>query len=233
MLEIFRCAITDDEMYALCRVLFDRASTGDMAALKMIFQYKMGKPQPAPNPDLLDRNEWDNLQKDGMTNEEMKQALTRLPSRVGNRIVSAALPEIIETFTRDLAGKLVNSLPADLRAQVEASHPATGPNGFSPAQPAPNSLATDHLPLTTTPPAQPTNDSTSPHAPRSTPHAPPIQPLATTPPAQPARNLPTTGHLPRAAHSGPNGKLKKRKAVSKKKRRVRGWRKEVSGRIGA
>jgi hypothetical protein len=183
MLEIFRCAITDEEMYALCRVLFDRASTGDMNALKMIFQYKMGKPQPAPNPDLLDRDEWDNLQKDGMTNEEMKQALTRLPSRVGNQIVNAALPEIIESFTRDLAGKLVASLPTDLRTQVEANRPATGPNGispvqpadsaprpngtspaqpvesaprlngFSPAQPAAHSLATDHSPLATTAPA--------------------------------------------------------------------------------
>jgi hypothetical protein len=154
MLEIFRCAITDEEMYALCRVLFDRASTGDMNALKMIFQYKMGKPQPTPNPDLLDRDEWDNLQKDGMTNEEMKQALTRLPSRVGNQIVNAALPEIIESFTRDLAGKLVDSLPADLRAQVEANHSATGPNGFSPAQPTPEPLAADHLPPATTSPAQ-------------------------------------------------------------------------------
>jgi hypothetical protein len=62
MLEMFRNSITDDEMFALCRVLFERAITGDMSALKMIWQYKLGKPLPAPNPDMIDRDEWDHFQ---------------------------------------------------------------------------------------------------------------------------------------------------------------------------
>src|SRR5438477_338820 len=48
MLALFRDAITDDEMYRLCRVLFEKATSGDVSALKMIWQYKIGKPLPAP-----------------------------------------------------------------------------------------------------------------------------------------------------------------------------------------
>ncbi|CAN5573851.1 hypothetical protein BH10PLA2_BH10PLA2_25120 [soil metagenome] len=111
MLEMFRNAITDEEMYFLSRILFERASTGDMSALKMVWQYKMGKPLPAPNPDSIDRDEWDHFQKDGTTIDEMKQALGRLPSHVGNAIVSAALPTIASTISQTLSEQLIQSLP--------------------------------------------------------------------------------------------------------------------------
>jgi hypothetical protein len=83
MLEMFRNSITDEEMFALSRVLFERAITGDMGALKMIWQYKLGKPLPAPHPDRIDRDEWDHFQKDAMTLDEMRKVLGQLPSRIG------------------------------------------------------------------------------------------------------------------------------------------------------
>ncbi|CAN5149580.1 hypothetical protein BH10PLA2_BH10PLA2_16200 [soil metagenome] len=55
MLGLFRKIITDEKMEALFRVLFERASTGDVAALKLIWQYKLGKPLRAPNPATVDR----------------------------------------------------------------------------------------------------------------------------------------------------------------------------------
>jgi hypothetical protein len=157
MLEMFRNSITDDEMFALCRVLFERAITGDMNALKMIFQYKLGKPLPAPNPDMIDRDEWDHFQKDAMTLDEMKKVLGQLPSRIGNAIVSAALPSIASTISHTLAQQLLQGLPAELLGNqsngptINEPNPAAVSNGLLPAQPSSESSspAPRHTPLVT------------------------------------------------------------------------------------
>jgi hypothetical protein len=120
MLAMFRNAITDEEMYQLCRVLFEKANKGDMAALKMVWQYKVGKPLPAPNPDMIERDEWNNYQTDAMTLDEMKQVLGRLPSYVGNAIASTTLPEIAKAFTRDLGKQLLRSMPGMKKESVES-----------------------------------------------------------------------------------------------------------------
>jgi hypothetical protein len=167
MLEMFRNSITDEEMYGLCRVLFERASGGDMGSLKMIWQYKLGKPLPAPNPDMIDRDEWDHFQKDAMTLDEMRKVLGQLPSRIGNDIVSAALPSIASTISHSLAQQLLQGLPAE-----SEPIPTAGSNGFLPAEPPSESPspATLHTPLATHPssgsngylPAKPARESSSP-----------------------------------------------------------------------
>jgi hypothetical protein len=178
MLEMFRNSITDEEMYGLCRVLYERAITGDMSALKMVWQYKLGKPLPAPHPDTIDRDEWDHFQKDAMTMDEMKQVLGQLPSRIGNAIVAAALPSITSTITHTLAQQLLQGLPAEYlsnQSNSASSEPSPAvenacapsdppsaheehpiPNGFLPAQPneqasVPSSPSTRHTPLATIP----------------------------------------------------------------------------------
>jgi hypothetical protein len=159
MLEMFRNSITDEEMYGLCRVLYERAITGDMSALKMIWQYKLGKPLPAPHPDTIDRDEWDHFQKDAMTLDEMKQVLGQLPSRIGNSIVSAALPSITSAISHTLAQQLLQGLPAEYLGNQSTGpannepNPTAGSNGFLPAEPVSESPppATLHTPLDTHP----------------------------------------------------------------------------------
>jgi hypothetical protein len=142
MLELFRNAISDEEMYLLTRVLLERASAGDMSAMKMIWQYKLGKPLQAPNPDAIDRDEWNHFQKDAMTLDEMKKVLNQLPSRIGNAIVSAALPNIAETVSQNLAAQLFQSLPADYFAQ-----PATEPVADTPTQTRPTPFIPAAVPV--------------------------------------------------------------------------------------
>jgi hypothetical protein len=223
MLEMFRNSITDEEMYGLCRVLFERASGGDMGALKMIWQYKLGKPLPAPNPDMIDRDEWDHFQKDAMTLEEMKQVLGQLPSRIGNAIVSSALPSITSAISHTLAHQLLEGLPAEYLGNQSngpapnslAHHPSAlaphsppGSNGFLPP------LDSDGLPVRTyqhTPPAKhssPVSNGNS--TARSKGEAPVAPPRAT-------RHAPlaTTSSSPTPTAPIANGKSK---AGSKKKK---------------
>jgi hypothetical protein len=182
MLEMFRNSITDEEMFALCRVLFARASSGDMAALKMIWQYKLGKPLPAPNPDAVDRDEWDHFQKDAMSLDEMKRVLTQYPTRLGNAIVSAALPSIVHKVSRDLAAQLIDSLPPEY---------LTNPSN----SPAPNSLAPDPSAL-------------GPHSPPESNGFSTAQPEAAAPNIPSPRPSPLAPYSP-ATHSHPiaNGDL--------------------------
>ena len=111
MLEVFRNAISEDEMLQICRMLFAKAVGGDVSAAKIILSYKIGKPLPAPHPDSIDRDEWDHYQKDAMNEEEMKLVLSSLPTQAGNDIARVTLPIITTARMNDLAAQLLDGLP--------------------------------------------------------------------------------------------------------------------------
>src|SRR5581483_11386116 len=121
MMALFRNAISEQDMLTIIFTIRDKAIQGDMTAAKIILNYNLGKPPAAPDPDQLDRNEWDGYQKDAMTLDEMKHVLGRLPSRVGNSIVSAALPEMADAFTRNLTDKLIQTLPEETRTALQGT----------------------------------------------------------------------------------------------------------------
>src|SRR5580698_4670966 len=113
MLQVFRDAITEDEILQICRVLFVKAVGGDVSAAKIILSYKIGKPLPAPHPDTIDRDEWDHYQQDAMDLQEMKTVLNGLPTRVGNDIARVSLPIMTAARTNELAVKLREGLDVE------------------------------------------------------------------------------------------------------------------------
>jgi hypothetical protein len=139
------------------------------------------------------------FQKDAMTLDEMKKVLGQLPSRIGNAIVSAALPSIASTISHTLAHQLLQGLPAEFLANQSngpapnslAPHPSAlapnsppGSNGFLPAQSSEESPspATRPTPLATH--SHPTYHGNSTahskgEAPVASPRAPRHAPLAT------------------------------------------------------
>jgi hypothetical protein len=50
-------AVTDEDVAAVARKLRDQALAGDVAAAKVLLQYVVGKPHPAPDPDRTDAAE--------------------------------------------------------------------------------------------------------------------------------------------------------------------------------
>jgi hypothetical protein len=128
MLEMFRNAITDEEMFQLCRVLFEKASKGDMAALKMVWQYKLGKPLPAPNPDMIERDEWNNYQTDAMTLDEMKQVLGRLGKQL-LRSMPGMRKELEESREEKKEETAVNDTVSNGDSKPQKDENATVSNG--------------------------------------------------------------------------------------------------------
>ena len=108
MLEVFRNAISEQEMVELCRMLYLKAVGGDIGAAKIILSYKIGKPLPAPHPDSIDRDEWDHYQNDAIRTEEMKHVMSSLPTHSGNDIVRVSLPVMTTARMNEFAAQLLD-----------------------------------------------------------------------------------------------------------------------------
>lgn len=106
MLDLFRTSISDEDMVRLYRVIFEKAQSGDVSAAKLVLAYKIGKPLPCPDPDSIDRDEWDHFQQDAIEPRAMSQVLNSLPARVGNAIARTALPLMTEARSQELAAQL-------------------------------------------------------------------------------------------------------------------------------
>jgi hypothetical protein len=111
MLALLRASISDEEMVAIIRMLVRKACEGDVSAAKLIMSYKLGKPAPAPNPDEIDRDEWDHYQRDTIKLEQVQQVLGSFPSSVGNDIARTALPVVTQARKQALAGQLGENRP--------------------------------------------------------------------------------------------------------------------------
>ncbi len=105
MLTIARQTMTPEKIAAVFESIYVKALSGDMTAAKLLLHYTIGKPGDAPHPDHLERDEWDLYQKNAMTLDEMKQALS-LPCSLGNEIVSTALPAMTAARANELAAQL-------------------------------------------------------------------------------------------------------------------------------
>jgi len=59
--------------------LIKKAKTGDVAAVKLLFQYTLGKPAPSADPDHLDVDEWHKLQQYSCPPAEMNAIFNGFP----------------------------------------------------------------------------------------------------------------------------------------------------------
>ena len=50
-------AVSEEEIQEIIAVLKAKARQGDVAAIKLLLSYSVGKPTPAANPDTLDQHE--------------------------------------------------------------------------------------------------------------------------------------------------------------------------------
>jgi hypothetical protein len=71
--------VTEDDMKHIAFVLKERAMGGDLAAIKLLFEYILGKPTEGVDPDRLDLDEWQKLQETARPAEEVTTVMNRLP----------------------------------------------------------------------------------------------------------------------------------------------------------
>jgi hypothetical protein len=73
-----------------------KAERGDVAAAKLLFQYVLGKPLPAVDPDRLDVDEWQKLQEQARPPREMSAVMNGVPAQVASDVTRIAWPCKVE-----------------------------------------------------------------------------------------------------------------------------------------
>jgi hypothetical protein len=128
--------ITDDDMQAITHALLLKARNGDLAAIKLMCQYSVGKPTDAINPDTLDIEEYNQIyrpQKEIM--EDAPETMRTIPPgaltpvvRAMNRAcmsdlgtLAAAPPEAQDEVDRDPRGYLNRLAREEATAAVPAA----------------------------------------------------------------------------------------------------------------
>ena len=112
MLAQFRNLISDEKMSEIILVLADKAAAGDITSIKMVLNYKIGKPGPAPDPDGIERDEWNHFEQAAHQYQHVTELLKSIPSTVANDIVRGAWPVAAGAFADKLGRQLQPVGPA-------------------------------------------------------------------------------------------------------------------------
>ncbi len=86
--------VSDEEMRIIAGQLVVMAKLGDLAAIKLLFQYVLGKPAATVDPDTLDQQEVDWFCREPFSRLIKDLVATRMPSEVVTRFCRGAMPSI-------------------------------------------------------------------------------------------------------------------------------------------
>ena len=93
-------SVTPDDIRAIAARLVQDSRAGDNTATKLLFQYVIGKPQPATDPDKLDVDEFRGLQEAAVPPEVFAAMLRCVPLA----LLLQLWPLLIEAKTNETAG---------------------------------------------------------------------------------------------------------------------------------
>ena len=105
--------------------LIKKAKTGDLAAIKLLFQYILGKPAPSPDPDHLDVDEWHKLQQSSCPPGEANAIFNGFPADMACEVAKFNWPLQMEMqFTRPFLRGLKELDKRDARKAAKAARKA-------------------------------------------------------------------------------------------------------------
>jgi hypothetical protein len=99
-------AVTEADIQALAEQMLLQARYGDVAAVKLLFAYAIGKPADAVDPDTLDFHEWQVFQKAPIEAEAARQVLNSVPASLFCLLLRGLLPHKEDEMRTVLLKKL-------------------------------------------------------------------------------------------------------------------------------
>jgi hypothetical protein len=115
--------VTEDDMKHLAFVLKMRAEGGDMQAMKLLFQYVLGKPAETVDPDRLDVDEWQKMREQSRPPEEATKVLGGLPAQTVCEVTKVAWPCAAEqAFKQPVMAGLKRMDERDARERSSQAH---------------------------------------------------------------------------------------------------------------
>jgi hypothetical protein len=104
-------AVTPEVMAQIVMVLLLRAQSGQLAAIKLLFTYVLGRPAEAVNPDTLDHDEMELFARDLGMDELLGKVLLSVPAELACECVRVARPDIIDRVCEAAARHDPDGLP--------------------------------------------------------------------------------------------------------------------------
>jgi hypothetical protein len=100
--------VTDDELRIVAGQLMVKAKFGDLAAIKLLFQYVFGKPAATVDPDALDLEEVD-LYRRAPVHGEVNDVLTaRMPAELAAGLLRQVVPYVGQEHASLMAEAIAN-----------------------------------------------------------------------------------------------------------------------------
>ena len=122
--------VTAEDMKEIALILKEKAKMGNLAAIKLLFQYVLGKPLPPTDPDRLDVDEWQKLQEKARPPQEMDKVMHALPADVVTELTKIAWPCAVERDFKAPFRASLRSMDERDAERAAKSQPPT-PNGGS------------------------------------------------------------------------------------------------------
>jgi hypothetical protein len=97
---------TDQDIKEITRILLTKARAGDLAAIKILFAYVIGKPAEAVDPDTLDFHEWKIFQQAPVRADAARQVLDSVPTSLFCLLLRFLLPLKEDQMRDDLIKKI-------------------------------------------------------------------------------------------------------------------------------
>ena len=138
--EVMLECVTDKEMEIIVGALMVQAKTGKLAAIKLLFQYVLGKPVATVNPDTLDLQELEQYSRAPEPAAVKDILAARVPADYACNVLRTTLPYLSQSLAELTAESLLGPDPDaegyDEEAVEPATQPAPSPNGKSHADAA-------------------------------------------------------------------------------------------------
>ncbi len=96
-------SVQAEDLIAIAKTLIEKARQGDTAAAKLVYQYVLGKPAEAVDPDRLDADEWQGFKETATMMKELPQVGTVPAADLPLRQVRATRPILAQTMGQQLA----------------------------------------------------------------------------------------------------------------------------------
>jgi hypothetical protein len=103
--------VTDDELRIIVGQLMVMAKMGDLAAIKLVLQYSLGKPAATVDPDTVDLQEMELLERSPDTQVLSDMLLKKLPAEMTATFCRGALPVMGQIKMEAIAQSLQNGGP--------------------------------------------------------------------------------------------------------------------------
>jgi len=156
-------AVTPDDIHTVAKALVQRAAEGNVQAAKLLLSYSIGKPQPAPEPDHMDADEWNVYRETVPMKQESGVVVASGLPEVHLKVARMVRPMVAQMMGQEMASmfletpeqreakeaaeaaeaeRMMNSPGPDLSAELESAlngEPPPSPNGYNgEVRPSPN-----------------------------------------------------------------------------------------------